>query len=176
MKRLFLILLCLLMLFSALSEEEERNLFACDCGFDAEKDEVCKCFLQEGDIGPAVNGVIERLKERGYLPFSHARGVFDREVTEAVMQFQRDADLNETGVFDHDTLTFLLLDEVFADIFFVAEEEAALAWVPTDGGDHVHDNKECSNMIAPRKISEKNAAALGIERCEHCLKDGWFNE
>ena len=176
MKRLLVIVLCLLMSFSAVLEEELKSPFACDCAFDAEKGEVCRCFLQEGDIGPAVTGVISHLKERGYLPFSHARGVFDYEVTEAVKRFQKDADLSETGVLDHETLTYLLFYEVFTDFYLMAEEEDALVWVPTDGGDHIHDHKECSNMIAPRKISERNALALALEKCEHCLKDGWINE
>lgn len=176
MKRFILLLLCLLTAVFALSEEETRSPFACDCNFDAEKEEVCACFLQEGDIGPAVNGVIERLKERGYLPFPHARGVFDREVTEAVMRFQKDMDLTETGVLDHDTLTYLLFYEVFPDISLLLEEEDILIWIPTDGGDRMHISKTCSNMIAPRKISEKNASALGMEKCEHCLKDGSINE
>lgn len=176
MKRWLLLLLCLLTVFSALSEAEFSDPFACDCGFDAEKGEVCACFLQEGDIGPAVNGVIEHLKERGYLPFQHARGVFDREVTDAVRRFQRDVDLDETGVLDHETLTYLLFYEVLPDFYLMTEEEETLVWVPTDGGDHMHDNNECSNMIAPRKISEKNAEALSIEKCEHCLRDGWLDE
>ncbi len=176
MKRFIFVLLCLVLALTAFSEEEIPDPFACDCDFSAEEGEVCACFLQEGDIGPAVNGVIEHLKERGYLPFSHARGVFDAEVTEAVKHFQRDMDLAETGVFDHETLTFLLFHDVFTDVFFMMEEEETLVWVPTDGGERIHETKECSNMIAPRKISERNAAALGVERCEHCLKDGWFNE
>ncbi len=171
MKRLFLILLCLLPLFSAFSERE-IDPFLCDCGFDAEKGEACACFLQEGDIGPAVNGVIEHLKERGYLPFSHARGVFDREVTEAVMKFQRDMDLTETGVLDNDTLTYLLLYGIFTDFYTMIEDENTLVWIPTDGGIRYHTSNGCSNMIAPRKISRRNAAALGIELCGHCKRRG----
>ena len=176
MKKLLTLLFCLMLSFSALSETAAADLFACDCEFDAEKGEVCQCFLQEGDIGPAVNGVIECLKERGYLPFSHARGVFDGEVTEAVKRFQYDADLTETGVLDHETLAYLLFYEMFTSLYSMTWEDSALLWVPTDGGDCVHDHKACSNMIAPRKISEKNATALGIKKCEHCLKDGWINE
>lgn len=176
MKRLLSLILCLFLLLPAFSEEETQNPFACDCNYDAEKEEVCQCFLQEGDIGPAVNGVIEHLKEKGCLPFSHSRGVFDAEVTEAVKRFQKDVDLDETGVLDHITLTYLLFYEVFPDISLVIEDEEILIWVPTDGGEHMHAHKECSNMIAPRKLSFKNALALGIEQCEHCLKDRFFNE
>ncbi|MBR3928300.1 MAG: peptidoglycan-binding protein [Clostridia bacterium] len=176
MKRLLLIILCLVLSFFAVSEEQIVDPFACDCGYDEEKGETCACFLQEGDIGPFVNGVIVLLKEKGYLSQLHSRGVFDAEVTDAVKRFQYDADLSQTGMLDHETLTYLLFYDVFTDFYLMPEEEDALLWAPTDGGDHVHDRKECSNMIAPRKISERNALALAIEKCEHCLKDGWINE
>ena len=171
MKRLIVLLLCLIMTFCAFSEEA-YDPFACDCGFDAEKGEKCACFLQEGDIGPFVNGVIVLLKERGYLDQSHARGVFDREVTGAVKRFQYDMDLTETGVLNHETLSYLIFGESSLDIFLYSSEQDALMWLPTDGGDHLHKTKECSNMIAPRKISERNALALGIEKCQHCFKEG----
>ena len=168
MKRLICFLLCLLHIAPAFSEDAPVNSFACDCGFDAEKNESCSCFLQEGDIGPFVNGVIVLLKERGYLAQQHARGVFDAEVIEAVKRFQYDVDLAETGVLDHETLSYLLLYGVFDEMHFFSDEDVLL-WVPTDGGDKLHKSKYCSEMIAPRKISERNALLMSIEKCEHCF-------
>lgn len=170
MKRWILLLLCLILSVSAFSEGAPADLFACDCG--CVQGETCACFLQEGDKGLAVNSVIEHLKERGYLPFSHSRGVFDREVTEAVMRFQREMDLDETGVLDNETLTYLLLYGVFTDFFQMEQEESRLVWVPTDGGKRYHTRKTCSSMLSPRKISERNASAMGIELCGHCKKRG----
>ena len=168
MKRLICFLLCLLFRIPALSEGAPVNPFACDCEFDAEKGEVCSCFLQEGDIGPFVNGVIVLLKERGYLAQQHAGGVFDAEVTEAVKRFQYDVDLTETGVMDHETLSYLLLYGVFDETLLLSDEDVLL-WVPTDGGDKLHKDKQCSEMIAPRKISERNALLMSIKKCEHCF-------
>lgn len=168
MKKLLLLLLCAVFSFFALSEAENMDPFACDCGFDAEKGERCACFLQEGDIGPFVNGVIMKLSEREYLSFSHARGVFDKEVTDAIMRFQKDMDLDETGVVDDETLTALIFFGL-PEILTENEGEKMLVFVPTDGGTHRHLEKTCSGMIAPRKISNRNAEALGIEMCEHCM-------
>ena len=115
MRKLCLILLLVLLALSAVCVAENGDPFQCTCGFDAQMGETCACFLQKGDTGPAVNGVIEHLKEKGYLPFSHARGVFDEEVTESIRRFQRDLDLNETGVMDHETMSYLLSYDVFPD-------------------------------------------------------------
>lgn len=174
MKRLFSLVLCLMLLF-AFSKAEENDPFACDCGFDAEKGEKCACYLQEGDIGPFVNGVIVLLKEKGYLAQAHARGVFDGEVTQAVMRFQYDMDLTETGVLDHETLRMLVFFGL-PEALWPDEADRMLVWVPTDGGEKRHILKECSLMIAPRKISNTNAAALGIEMCEHCMKEYMVSE
>ena len=173
MKRLIGFLLCLLLVIPAFSEPAYMDPFACDCGFDEEMGEACACFLQEGDVGPFVNGVIVLLKERGYLPQMHSRGVFDAEVTEAVKRFQYDADLTETGMLDHETLSYLIFLDTGLDGFLYSDDRPELMWTPTDGGDKAHTNKECSSMIAPRKISKRNAFALGIDKCEHCFKEGY---
>lgn len=172
MKKLIVFLICLLFILPAFSEEA-LDPFACDCGFDEEKGEKCACFLQEGDIGPFVNGVIALLKEKGYLDQMHARGVFDEEVTEAVKRFQYDSDLTENGVLDHETLSYLIFADSGLDMLLYFDDKPELMWAPTDGGDKLHISKECSNMLAPRKISEKNALALAIEKCEHCFKEGY---
>lgn len=173
MKKLLLLLLCAVFSFFALSEAENTDPFACDCGFDAEKGERCACFLQEGDIGPFVNGVVMLLKERGYLAQKHARGVFDAEVTEAVKRFQYDVDLTETGVLDHETLSYLIFVDSGLDMFLYSDNQAELMWTPTDGGEKAHKRKTCCKMIAPRKISKRNAWALGIDNCGRCFKEGY---
>lgn len=171
MKKFAVFLLCLFFTFSAFGQENAgSDLFVCDCGFDEGSGEKCACFLQEGDIGPAVNGVIAQLMEKGYLPFTHARGVFDSKVTAAVRLFQRDMDLFESGVLDMDTLEYLLLNPVLPNMPFESRRDA-LMWVPTDGGVHLHIRRECSGMIAPRKITYDIASALGIKPCAHCMEE-----
>ena len=173
MKSLIGFLLCLMLVFPAFSEDAPVDPFTCDCGFDEEKGEKCACFLQEGDIGPFVNAVIVHLKERGYLFMEHARGVFDEEVTDAVKRFQYDMDLTETGFLDHETLSYLIFADSGLDMFLVSDDKAELMWTPTDGGIKVHKDPLCSQMIAPRKISKRNAFALGIINCEHCFEEGY---
>lgn len=173
MKRLISFLLCLILMLPAFSEETQADPFACDCGFDKEKGEICACFLQEGDIGPFVNGVIVLLKERGYLSKSHSKGVFDAEVTQAVKQFQYDVDLAQTGMLDHETLSYLIFADSALDMFLYSDIKTELVWTPTDGGKKAHISKTCCKMIAPRKISKRNACALGIDNCGRCFKEGY---
>ena len=41
-------------------------------------------------------------------------------------------------------------------------------FIPTDGGSKRHSVPECSGMYDPRKVSIRNAAALGFEPCKRC--------
>lgn len=170
MKRLIIIVFLILMLLGA-HAQEEADMFACRCG-----EEKCVCFLQEGDIGPATEGVIRLLKDRGYLAALHSRGVFDEEVTLAVKAFQKDSDLEETGMLDNDTLTMLIFGELPGAGVFEAEGEWVQLWIPTDGGICRHEDPTCCNIKNPRIISERNAAALMMEACEICMpgqKENW---
>lgn len=127
----------------------------CDCS-----DYPCSCFIQLGDEGIAVKGVINLLNQQGYLS---SRGqVFDREVYEAVCLFQLDHHIIQSGVFDDETLSILISGRV------QSAESDEIRWVPTDGGKKYHLRPTCSGMYDPRKISLENAEALGIEGCKRC--------
>ena len=163
-KRFFAgLLACLCLWIGFAFSETEENPFACTCG-----EEVCECFLQEGDIGPSVQGVITYLKERGYLSHAHSRGVFDEEVTLAVKAFQKDMDLIETGMLDNETLTLLIFYGLPESMYLWNERAGKLVYIPTDGGIRRHKTPTCCGMLSPRKISVLNAEALLMEPCEHC--------
>lgn len=164
MKRFFAAALCLVMLLCAHALSEDA--FACRCGEDA-----CVCFLMEEDIGPAAQGVIQLLKERGYLDPMHSRGVFDAAVTQAVKDFQRESDFDETGTLDNDTLTMLIFGEMPGAGAYAAPGGEILVWIPTDGGICRHKTPECCAMLNPRMISARNAQALNMEACEICMPE-----
>jgi len=166
MKKLIAVLLWVMLLvscgFAGESEYLERS---CDCGETA-----CVCFMQKGDFGLPVGLAIDVLKQTGYLDPKHSK-TYDSEAETAVLKLQRDCGLPETGVLDDDTLTFLLwgmnseqLDAEYASM------PLKMVWVPTDGGKKYHNKKTCSQMYDPRKISQRNAIALGIEPCGRCAK------
>ena len=166
MKRCFALIFALLLIFCTAASETQENPFACDC-----EKEVCECFLQEGDIGPAAEGVIVYLKERGYLAQMHSRGVFDEEVTLAVKAFQKEMDLDETGVLDNETLTMLIFYGMPESMYLWNEKAQALLWVPSDGGVCKHTDPQCSGILNPRKISAMNAEALMLDACDHCMPE-----
>lgn len=75
----------------------------CDCPCDP-----CECFLQAGDTGLAVRGIILLLTDQGYLDTGHRVDSFDGEAEAAARAFQADCGLAATGTMDDDTLTFLI--------------------------------------------------------------------
>ena len=125
----------------------------------------CACFIQLGDKGLAVEKIIKRLKEIGYLN-SKEKKEFTQEVRQAVIKFQADNNLECTGWMDDETLDALLFD-----ILPVESEKHsveywnAICFVPTDGGKKHHSDPTCSSMLNPRMISRVNARCLGIEPC-----------
>ena len=131
----------------------------CDCG-----QSQCTCFIQIGDEGIAVKGIIVHLNEMGYLKKSSG-SMFDDEVYEAVRGFQLDSGITQTGMIDDVTLSLLLNNKPLD-----SSEADHIVWVPTDGGKKSHSNPYCSGMYDPRKISVDNATALGIEPCKRCNK------
>ena len=70
----------------------------------------CTCFIQLGDKGLAVEKIIQRLKDIGYLKKSVKKKEFTPEVKQAVLQFQADNDLECTSWMDDETLNALLAD------------------------------------------------------------------
>ena len=163
MKRRSVIALILIfcMFFAA---GETQSPLACDCG-----QEECVCFIQEGDRGLAVRGVILRLKEEGLLPKSHVVEDYDREVTLAVCAFQSDYGLPPTGTLDDVTLTLLLWGMTPDEMSLVyPQTNPDPVWVPTDGGKCRHRIPTCCGMYDPRKVSVRNAEALGLDPCGVC--------
>jgi len=63
---------------------------------------------------------------------------------------------------DHDILTMLIWGKR------MPEENCAEVWVPTDGGKKRHKAPTCSGMYDPRKMSARNAQALGLDACKRC--------
>ena len=138
----------------------------CDC------DQVeCICFIQQGDEGPVVTSIIKLLIEQGYCEEQQDVFCFDERAKKGVIQLQKEYGLPQTGLLDDDTLTVLIwgclpeeLDEK------EPESRYDFNWVPTDGGIRRHRKPECCKMYDPRKISVRNAEALGYSKCGICNK------
>lgn len=156
----FAIMLILLMMLPACSLAS--SFIRDDCGHSP-----CTCFLQEGDEGLAVQGVIRLLKEQKYLKGTPPK--FTADVTKAVKALQESYGLEKTGTLDDDTLTCLIWG-MTADMLSDSKprSSAAEVWVPTNGGKKRHSSPMCSGMISPRKMSSRNAEALGIDPCKRC--------
>lgn len=149
---------------SALAESQSH--IRCDCMTDQ-----CQCFIQYGDEGKAVQKIVDILIEKKYLPKGTPGGLFSADVEKAVMEFQRDHDLEATGMMDDPTLTLLLwgmtpeqLDREKPETVFVCRT----VYIPTDGGKKRHLDDTCSRMSDPRKVSERNAERLGFDLCKRC--------
>lgn len=126
----------------------------------------CTCFIQLGDKGLAVERIIEKLKERGYLNKSSKKTKFTQEVKQAVIKLQEDHNLECTGWMDDETLDALLLGILPSeDEKHSYEYWDSICFVPTDGGKKHHSDPTCSGMYNPRMISRANARSLGIEPC-----------
>lgn len=166
-RRPSLMLACVLLaLFSLLpAGASAGNQIKDDCG-----QSPCTCFLQEGDEGLAVQGVIKLLREQGYLKSSPTQ--YTADVSKAVKALQRDCGLSKTGTLDDDTLSCLIWG-MTADELNDAKprSSASEVWVPTNGGKKRHRTATCSGMNAPRKMSARNAEALGLEPCKKCKPD-----
>jgi len=149
---LYSVILLLMLLIPPCSADD----IACDC-----TGTKCSCFVQMGDEGIAVDGIIDLLAEQGYLS-SNRIGAFDDRIYGAVCEFQKDHAMTQSGVLDDDTLTLLIWGK------HMPEENGVEVWVPTDGGKKRHKNPTCSGMYDPRKMSARNAQALGLNACKRC--------
>lgn len=144
-----------------------------DCG-----NTDCTCFVQRGDTGGFVKGIIGLLKDQGYLDRKAKSAQFTEEVEKAVISFQTDNQLPPTGTMDDDTLTLLIwgmLPQDLDRVMPIKKNDPATfpdtVYVPTDGGKKRHSKPECSDMYDPRKVSIRNAEALGYGACSKCEKD-----
>ena len=152
-----LLIIVLLLLFVLLGQA--RADVECDCP----DPENCVCFIQLGDKGKAVSGIVEQLKLKGYLGKIRKTTEFSLDVLEAVKRFQQDNGLDTTGMMDHQTLSLLLQAKLTGQA--AEEDDDFICYVPTDGGKKFHPDPHCSNMANPRKMTRRNARALGFEQC-----------
>ncbi len=160
MRKITAVILSILLLFPIAAQADIR----CDCGL-----EECSCFLQLGDIGIAVEGLCRFLVDEDYLAPDKAVEIFNEDVYQAVLRVQEDFGLPLSGLVDDDTLTCLIWGMTAAELNAAdPASNAALNWIPTDGGSRMHIKPECCSMIAPRMISIRNALRLGIEPCGIC--------
>lgn len=144
-----------------------------DCGKNP-----CTCFIQILDQGGFVKGIINLLKDQEYLDKKIKTAQFTRQVMDAAIVFQEDHLLPPTGTMDDTTLTILIwgitpeeLDEVMPIVPGSPETYPDMCYVPSDGGKKRHSNPLCSDMYDPRKVSIRNAAALGYDACSKCARN-----
>ena len=155
-----LLLIGICLIANAFSVGELYTERGCDCN-----EQPCSCFMQFGDEGTPVKAVITVLKEKGYLP-DVIDATYSFEVEEAVKKLQREYALEETGMMDDETLTYLIWG-MSSEELDAARSDLTLdvVYVPTDGGKKFHRKDDCSDMLDPRKISRRNAEEIGIEGC-----------
>lgn len=166
--RVFVILLILLLLPLTQTFSSGSSYIPCDC-FSS----PCSCFIQEGDRGDFVKAIVKRLKDKKYLKSGAEKTVFTAETTAAVKQFQKDNGLEITGMMDDDTLTLLIwdmlpekLDLTMPFVYGRASTISATVYVPVVGGKKRHATAECCDMDHPRKVSVRNAVAVGFDACK----------
>ncbi|MBQ9009082.1 MAG: peptidoglycan-binding protein, partial [Clostridia bacterium] len=95
--------------------------------------------------------------------------VYNEEVEKAVRSFQKAHKLKQDGRLTDNTLTWLLwgMSVSSADRTY-PRSDGQEVWVPTDGGTRFHSNATCSGMAYARKMSARNAQALGFVPCKKC--------
>lgn len=155
------IVFMLALAFLPLHHVSASEWIKCDC-----RASTCVCFIQKGDEGPFVSAVIKLLKEKGYCDRKQKVSIFDEGARNGVIALQKEAGIPETGMLDDETLTFLIFDM----LPFELDKADPLSrgecnWIPTDGGKRRHYSPECSRMYDPRKVSVRNAEALGYTIC-----------
>lgn len=160
----------LLLAAAALAADRGLSFIPDDCDQDP-----CACFIQLGDEGGAVREIALLLKEQGYLSQKAVIGVFAGETEAAVMRFQADSGLPQTGTLDDGTLTRLIWGmspaELDAAMPVDPRDPATFpdtVFLPTDGGEDRHNDPHCSGMLDPRKVSIRNAQRLGFAACKKC--------
>lgn len=165
MRRVLLFLLSLMLITGFAAAE-----IPCQCGED-----TCLCFIQLGDEGPAVEFIQNTLISQGYLAPGDDAACFDEATKQAVIRFQQKHGLSPTGTMDDDTLT-LLLWGMLPEALNKAEPTSStlVMWIPTDGGKRHHDKIDCSGMLDPRLVSQRNALAMNMLHCGRCKPQGYI--
>ena len=171
MKKIAALLCSLLILFSAgAALAQGASYIPCDCGQNP-----CTCFIQVGDEGGFVKGIVLLLKEQGYCGDKVKITIFTEEARAGVMKFQEENALPVIGTLDDDTLTLLiwgmLPEELDARKPFDPDDPLTnpeTVFVPTDGGKDRHRRATCSGILDPRKVSVRNAEKMGFPPCSQC--------
>lgn len=163
MRRIAFLIVCLSLIFSIAVAE-----VYCICGLTR-----CRCFIQEGDEGRAVEAIQNALVSQGYLPPNDDATIFDAKTTVAVKAFQEKHGLSVTGMMDDATLTLLLWGMLPEEVDAVQPGSIGLpVWIPTDGGIRHHDWAGCCNMYDPRLVSHRNAMEMNMLACGRCKPNG----
>ena len=164
-----LLVFCAMLLTLFLAPIHAYAHIPCMCNNPPDK---CTCFIQLGDKGLAVERIIEKLQEQGYVN-SVKKKEFTLEIQKAVIQFQSDHNLECTGWMDDETLNALLANVLPNESSKHSEHYwDGIYYVPTDGGIRFHSDPYCSGMLHPRMISGVNAESLGLKHCgwNSCVK------
>ena len=163
MRRLLLILLCLLFCFDFAFAE-----LPCVCF-----QEPCVCYIQLDDGGPALEYIQHALISQGFLNESNDAYLFDKYTLQAILAFQESNNLPQTGTLDDATLT-LLLWGMLPEELDLAEplSKGRLVWIPTDGGIRRHLKPDCCGMFSPRRVSVRNAELMNMLPCGICNRGG----
>ena len=141
----------------------------CECG-----DASCRCFIQLGDEGMAVDAIQNALTSQGYLPANKDASSFDESTLQAVIAFQTANNLPPTGMMDDATLTLLLWGMLPEELDAARPDTSKLRmWIPTDGGIRHHNTPTCSKMYDPRMVTQRNALAMNMLHCGRCKPDGY---
>ena len=164
MKKITLLIVCILMAFGSVLSEAVHEDLVCICGL-----EECICFAKEGDSGYLIEAARNALIEAGYLGKAHPKATFDGDMKAALTAFQRDKGIEETGVLDDATLLMLIAPDAETEV-----PQEKCFYVPVKGGNELHLSAVCSGMKEPRIVSAHIAARLyaggHADWCDVCCR------
>ncbi len=167
MRKIFMALIILCLSVSIAGAE-----IPCRCGLDD-----CTCFIQFGDGGVPVEFIQNTLTAQGYLAAKDDHTLFDEPTLQAVLRFQREHGLPETGMMDDETLTLLLWGMLPDELDKARPDTSRLEmWVPTDGGIRHHIDQFCCGMYDPRLVSQRNALSMDMHHCGCCKPEGYVKK
>lgn len=160
MKRILCILLALLSILGA--SFAEGSLPAVP---DAARESALTdtAYIHYGDYGLPIESLQYRLGVSYLNDDSDAEPYFCSATLNALLKYQAEHSLVQSGCFDSDTLRSLL--RVPED-----EHEDITVWIPMHGGRKCHTKESCSGMKEPRKVPLDCAGYLGFEPCKKCYK------
>ena len=119
-------------------------------------------FIALGDVGYPVEKLLLSI---GYMDISYTNSknpepCMDEAAQAALIRFQKDSNLEPTGIFDPETICFL------ADCSL--SDAGDFVWIPMHGGRKYHKYEECSDMFEAREMPVECAINLGFGPCGRC--------